>query len=127
MGDENKSVSGLPRIPTRFLEYLLEKPIETTITAVGESKPEKKDDPQFIYRYTRITLAAGHAEGVREKMEFFIKNPVASNNRATVLEVNEHTSEAIVDQLFFSTAGPVPAVGWKLSTCFVSECRGREK
>ena len=27
----------------------------------------------------------------------------------------------------FSTAGPVPAVGWKLSTCFVSECKGREK
>jgi hypothetical protein len=129
VGDENKTVSGLPKIPDQFLEYLLDNPIETTIASVGESKTEKSADSQLINRSTRMTLAAGHGQGVRKGMEFFIHNPAADDDRATILEVNKDTSDAVVDQSFFSySVPPIPAVGWRLSTCFVSKCgKGREK
>jgi len=123
-GDETKNALGAPEIPASFLEYLLEKPVETSITSVGEARTEKEKNSDLIDRYTKVTVGVGYAEGVRRGMEFFALDSSGRFDFVEIDEVSEHTSSAIIHQVFFSVPDRVPVVGVKVTSCFVKACNG---
>lgn len=114
-GDEKRSIEGQPNIPVRFSDYLLKHPIKAVITVVGATRVEKEIDAQATNRYTNITLNRGRAEGVRPGMEFYVYSSEVRDS-AKVVDVQEHSSEAVLEQMYFEKEAAVPAVGWKLST-----------
>jgi len=110
-GDERKAVDGRPNLPAEYLAYLLEKPVEATITSVGGT--HVKDS----WRYTSVTLNAGAIDGLKKGMELHVFSPTRTFATATIIRVSEHTADAMLEQFHTSDDPSTPPVtNWKLST-----------
>jgi hypothetical protein len=112
-GDEKKSVTGFPKVPAEFEQYLLAKPVEATIIAVGAytSRPSVVD---WKFKDTPVTIDAGKQQGVRVGMELVVTKPRDRVESVRVTKVEETRSEAVMIQA--GDEEPGPQVGWRLST-----------
>ena len=112
-GDEKKPVSGLPKVPEEYLDYLLAKPIEATIIAVGEytTRPSIVD---WRFKDTPVTLDAGAKKGLRVGMELVVTQPHNVVESVKITRVEETRAEAVMIQAGEEETGP--KVGWELST-----------
>lgn len=110
-GDEKNPVEGRPNMPAEYLAYLLEKPVEATITSVGDSHVTES------WRYTAVTLNAGTVDGLKKGMEMHVFSPSRTYATATIIGVAEHVADAMLEQ-FHTSDDPSapPAPSWKLST-----------
>jgi hypothetical protein len=108
-GDEKKDVSGQPPIPEEYAAYLLKRPIAAKVISVGESHLTDSS------RFTHVTLNVGVIDGLKKGMELYVHGPQEGFGTATVVSVEERTSQAILDQ-FSDTQVPLPSVGLTLST-----------
>jgi hypothetical protein len=112
-GDEKKNVSGSPKMPDEYQHYLLAKPTETTIVAVGPytTRPSVVD---WKFKDTPVTLDGGTKHGLRVGMELFVTKPRNTVESVRITKVEETRSEAIMIQA--GEEEPGPKVGWRLST-----------
>jgi len=110
-GDEKKEVTGFPNVPDEFRAYLLAKPIEATILAVGAytTRPSVIDE-----RDTPVTLDAGTNKGVRVGMEFVVTEPQLVVQSVRITKVEADRAEGIMTQFGEKERGPES--GWRLST-----------
>lgn len=107
-GDEQKTVDGLPDIPSEYLSYILKEPVRARVSSITETRMEKER------RITRVTLNVGSADGLKKGMELFVKQPSRVYLDAVVTEVGEHWSSAVIEQ--DEKSDPAPSPGWSLST-----------
>ena len=107
--DVSKSVTGNPRLPLEYSEYLLKHPIDAEISSVKNSRTSKSE------QLTTVQFNVGAPQGVKKGMEFYLYVPSGFYASATVTDVNDTSSEAEISQCCGDKTGP-PAVGWKLST-----------
>jgi hypothetical protein len=112
-GDENKRVTGLPQVPEEYRQYLLAKPIEGTIIAVGPytTRPSVVD---WKFKDTPVTIDAGRKRGLRVGMELVVTEPPDTVESVRITNVEETRSEAVMIQA--GEEEPGPKVGWRLST-----------
>jgi hypothetical protein len=112
-GDEKVAVTGFPTVPKQYQEYLLAKPIEATIIAVGPytTRPSVVD---WKFKDTPVTIDAGARQGVRVGMELVVTNPEDAIDSVRVTKVDETRAEAVMIQA--GEEEPGPKVGWRLST-----------
>jgi hypothetical protein len=112
-GDEKKKVTGFPNVPDEYKQYLLAKPIEATIVAVGvhTTRPSVVD---WKFKDTPVTLDAGSKQGLRVGMELVVTKPRDKVETVRITKVEETRSEAIMTQA--GEEEPGPKVGWRLST-----------
>lgn len=83
-GDEKKKAAGFPRVPKEFRAYLLTKPIEATIIAVGP-RAVRPGASGLRFKDTKVTLNAGTQQKLRAGMELFVIKP-----EKTVESVRNH-------------------------------------
>ena len=112
-GDESKKVTGFPQVPDEYLQYLLEKPIEAKIIAVGapSTRPSVAD---WKFKDTPVTIDAGRKHGLRVGMELIVTKPGDAFGSFKITKVAEVSSEAIMTQM--GEEGLGPQVRWRLST-----------
>jgi hypothetical protein len=112
-GDENKSVSGFPNVPEEYRQYLLAKPIEATIIAVGQytTRPSVVD---WKFKDTPVTIDAGTRQGLHVGTELVVTEPQDVVESVRVTKADESRSEAVMVQA--GEQEPGPKVGWRLST-----------
>lgn len=112
-GDESQPVTGLPKVPAEYQEYLLAKPIEATIIAVGsyKTRPSVVD---WKFKETPVTIDAGTRQGLRVGMELSITKPGDKVEPVRITQVEEMRSEGVITQI--GEGAPGPEVGWRLST-----------
>ena len=112
-GDENKSVTGFPKVPEEYRDYLLVKPMEARIIAVAPytTRPSVND---WKFKDTPVTLDAGARQGLRVGMELIVTEPRNSVESVRVTKVEETRSEAVMIQI--GEEAPGPKVGWQLSS-----------
>jgi hypothetical protein len=96
-GDENQKVSGFPKLPEEYQHYLLAKPIEATIVAVGKytTRPSVTD---WKFKDTPVTLDKGTKQGLRVGMELTVTKPRDIVESVRITKVEETRSEAIMVQ-----------------------------
>jgi hypothetical protein len=111
--DEVKAVSGLPNVPREYESYLLAKPIEATIIAVGKhtTRPSLAD---WNFKDTPVTIDAGSQHGLRVGMELFVIEPRDGVDSIEITKVEQSRSEGVMSQA--GEDEPGPEVGWRLST-----------
>jgi hypothetical protein len=88
-GDFTKPVSGKPALPEAFREYLLDRPIETVITAVGDRRPFDQHSDAAT-----IVLDAGARAGLKVGMMLYLRRPQARAISARVTRVGDASAEA---------------------------------
>jgi len=112
-GDEKKQVTGFPKVPDDYRQYLVAKPVEATIIAVSPytTRPSRAD---WKFKDTRVTLDAGTKQGLRVGMELIVTKPRDFVESVRITSVEETRSEAIMSQI--GEDYPDPKVGWRLST-----------
>ena len=112
-GDESKEVEGVPNVPEKYREYLLPKPVEATISAVGPhtTRPSVAD---WKFKDTPVTLDAGTAQGLRVGMELLVTKPEGMVETVQITKVEDNRAEATMTQM--NEDEPGPKVGWRLST-----------
>ena len=112
-GDETKEVSGLPKLPDEYRAYLVNKPIEATIVAVGKSstRPSVAD---WKFKDTSVTLDAGAQQGLCVGMELVVWLPRNIVEHVRITQVEQDRSEGIVTQMGEEKSGPKK--GWRVST-----------
>jgi hypothetical protein len=112
-GDEEKKVDGFPKVPDEYKGYLLDKPINATIVAVGEPKlrPSLGD---WKFKDVPVTLNMGKEQGLMVGMELLVAEPERSFDSVRVTKVEETRAEGVVTQI--GEDWPAPKAGWKLST-----------
>lgn len=113
VGDEKKAVSGFPTVPQEFKSYLLAKPIETEITAVGKSATRSFGSDLYDIK-TAVTLKDGKKAGLLTGMKLYVTEDGFYTDSVTVRKVEEDRSEGIMSQM--GEKDQRPKVGWKLST-----------
>lgn len=106
-GDENSPRRGQPDLPARYKNWLLARPITTTIAEVGT----RTSYPGF-YNATKVTLATGTEEGVWNGMRFYGTSPRGFQISAVVIDAAPRSCEAVLDSIQLQKV----AVGWKLSS-----------
>jgi len=113
VGDEKKTVTGFPKVPEEYRDYLLAKPVEATIIAVGAyaTRPSVVD---WKFKDTPVTLDAGTRRGLRIGMELVVTQPLGTVESVKIIKVEESRSEAVMIQA--GEEEPGPKVGWRLST-----------
>jgi hypothetical protein len=112
-GDETRKVAGWPELPPEYRDYLLSKPVEATVLAVGPSTTR----PSIAggnYKDTQLTLDAGKQQGLKAGMTLVVTQPDDRFESVRIREVEDHRAEAIMTQ--FGEEAPSPKVGWRLST-----------
>jgi hypothetical protein len=112
-GDEKKKVRGLPELPAEYRDYLLLKPVEATVIAVGAftTRPSSGD---WKYKDTQVTLDAGAKQGLKARMELVVIGPGDVWASTRITKVQENRADAIVTQ--WGEEEPGPKLGWRLST-----------
>jgi hypothetical protein len=106
-GDERKKVFGEPNLPSRYLSYLLKKPIQAKISSVVETRIGRSS------RVTSFLVNAGSANGLQLGMELYVHQPSTVWGSAIVTSVDEHSARAVIEQ---EMTDPIPASDWTLST-----------
>ena len=111
--DEKKPVTGFPKVPAAYEPYLLAKPIEATIIAVGQytTRPSLG---HWKFKDTPVTISAGKQQGLRVGMELFVTKPRNTVESVRITKVEELRSEAVLVQIGEDEAGP--KTDWRLST-----------
>src|SRR6185436_12407323 len=73
-GDEKKPVSGLPKVPKEFHDYLISKPIVAEIISVGayKTRPSVVD---WKFKDTPVVINVGSDKGLRPGMELLVTEP----------------------------------------------------
>ena len=112
-GDEEKAVTGFPKVPEKYEDYLLAKPIDATIVAVGSYTTRPMID-ESRFKDTPVTLDVGTRQGLRVGMELAVTEPPHVWESVRVTKVDETRSEAIMTQI--GEEEPGPRAGWRLST-----------
>jgi hypothetical protein len=95
-GDEKMQVHGFPNIPQEFRGYLLEKPIEGEIVAVGapETRSKECEPLKFI-----VTLNVGKEQGLLPGMELYLSyNPDNIFRPVRIIKVEDEKSEGVITQ-----------------------------
>lgn len=112
-GDEKKMVTGFPKVPSKYQDYLLAKPIEATIIAVSPytTRPSVVD---WKFKDTTVTIDVGARQGLRVGMELAVTKPQDTVESLRVTKVEETRSEAVMIQV--GEEEPGPKAGWRLST-----------
>jgi hypothetical protein len=112
-GDEQKKVTGFPKVPKEYEPYLLAKPIEATITEVRPytTRPSIID---FKFKDTTVIIDAGTKQGLRVGMELTVTQPRDAVNSLRITKVENTRSEAVMTQA--GEDEPGPKKGWRLST-----------
>lgn len=112
-GDEDKEVEGFPKVPAKYRDYLLPKPVEATIIAVGQyvTRPSVLD---WKFKDTPVTLDAGATQGLRIGMELIVSKPDSKAETVQITKVEDNRAEAVMTQA--GEDEPGPEVGWRLST-----------
>jgi hypothetical protein len=108
VGDENRSVSGVPVVPAKYEKLLINPPIEVRVVEVLESW--KHDTTVFL---TRVRIDAGSDQGVVPGLRMQLIEP-SEVRSLTVVDVSKQSSIAIVKRSEASAS--LPAIGWKFST-----------
>lgn len=111
-GDEKKKAAGFPKVPKEFRVYLLAKPIEATIIAVGP-RAARSGSSGLRFKDTKVTLNAGTQQKLRAGMELFVTKPEKTVESVRIIKVEENRAEANMNQ--FGNE-PAPKRGWRLST-----------
>jgi hypothetical protein len=112
-GDEKKKVTGSPKVPDEYQQYLAAKPIEATIIAVGQYTT-RPSVVEWKFKDTLVTLDAGTKQGLRVGMELVVTSPMEAGESVRIVKVQETRSEAIMIQ--GGEEEPGPKIGWRLST-----------
>lgn len=125
-GDEKKPVSGIPKLPGLWTDYLLRKPVSAAVIEIREIKEET---------YGTITIAAidkGSSAGLKVGMLLFAKNERPSRmEKAEVTSVAKSTAvirilrnkSAHVGEIFFTKFQPnLDDIKYA-----IANCRFREK
>lgn len=111
-GDEDKAAEARPKLPAEFQDYLLPKPVEATIVAVGKSTTSRGvGDSKF--KDTPLSLGAGNRQGLKVGMELIVMGPGSIVETVTITKVEDDRSEGVMTQI---GRGPRPNVGWRVST-----------
>ena len=121
-GDEQKSVAGFPALPKAFEPYLLSKPLETEIVAVG--KPATAPGDGDVKEVTiRVTLKHGAKAGLLPGMKLHVIQPDGVYDSIKLEKVDEQRSMGVLTRYdlkgalgLLSLLEKNPKVGWKLST-----------
>jgi hypothetical protein len=106
-GDEDRPTAGLPSVPAAYRSLLLEKPVEATLTGIGESRMGDDGGHHF-----HVTLDRGSHSGLRPRMSMRLVEP--SGYRFVKLEKVGPSSCS--GDLYIRKDEPPPAVGWRFST-----------
>jgi hypothetical protein len=111
--DEKKPVTGFPKLPEEYQQYLLAKPIEATIIAVGKYTT-RPSVTKWKFKDTPVTIDAGKQQGIRVGMELVVTKPRDNVLSVRVTKVEDARSEAVMIQI--REEEPGPQAGWRLST-----------
>ncbi|MBX3414701.1 MAG: hypothetical protein KF708_18580 [Pirellulales bacterium] len=114
LGDEKLKVTGLPDVPEKYRPYLLDRPIDAEIIAVGEAT-SKPGLANTVFRFTPVTVNKGTDDGLLAGMEFLVTSPNQVFNRVHIKSQAPDHSEGVIMQLVDKHT-VFPTVGWKLST-----------
>lgn len=114
-GDEYKPVSGNPKLPAEYADYLLAKPIQARISSHQETHIEGK-----TVRST-VVLSVGKAHGVRVGMQFYFQNSLRYYPPAVVTAVHDSNSVAELVQHVDVMEQLTPRPGLPLSTLSARE------
>jgi len=109
--DEKKEAKGFPEVPGQYRPYLLAKPIEATITAVGPHTTRPSTAP-WKFKDTPVTLDAGTDRGMLVGMELLVTHPLQVTS-IRIVRVALHQSDGV---LVLTLEDRGPKVGWRLST-----------
>jgi hypothetical protein len=112
-GDEEKEIAGRPDIPEEYKKYLLKKPIQGEIIAVGKHTDYEKEEDWKV-RDVAVTINIGKEVGLLNGMELYVTAPKDLVESIIITKVGEQTSEATMRQMGSTLVDPQP--GWKLST-----------
>lgn len=135
--DSGKPASYAPPVVPPGYERFLKKPVEATVTAVGRRSVKRDynlESPNNSVVYesasiTRVTIGAGTAQGVKDRMVFSVVEP-REDALVFVLRAGENESEAIVVRELYDGGAetfrdhakdrdkrhPAVSAGWKLTT-----------
>jgi hypothetical protein len=94
--DWEKKAEGVPKLPEKYLGFLLKEPIQGKIVAVGESKT-REGSSGIRFRTTTVTLNVGKKQGVLAGMRFFLSDD--SLNDAKVVRVLDDQAIAEVEDI----------------------------
>ena len=114
-GDENKKVCGFPTVPGGFKAYLLERPIEAEIVAVGSHRT-RPSVLQWKFKDFPVTLNAGKEHGLLPGMKLHVVTRDNIVEAVTITKVEDETSEGVVT--LSGEEKEAPLVGWRVSTGF---------
>lgn len=103
-GDDARAVDGLPTVPAEFTPYLLVRPINATIVAVGKANDKG----------TFVVLNRGEKHGLLPRMKLHAVEVDFGIPTAEVTQVHDDCSEALVEQVFDDDSAP--QIGWRMST-----------
>lgn len=112
-GHEHKETSGFPKVPKEYESYLLTKPIEATIIAVGRHTT-RPSVAEWKFKDTPVTLDAGTNKGLRIGMELVVIEPSQMFQSVKITKVESNQAEGTMAQIGENELGPKP--GWRLST-----------
>ena len=87
-GDEYRPVAGKPELPSEYVGYLLENPIQAKISLHQETRAEGN-----TVRST-VVLDVGKAQGVRVGMQFYFQNSLRYYPPVVITIVNDSSSVA---------------------------------
>lgn len=115
-GDEQRAVSGFPRIPDEFSHHLKKKRVEAEITAIGPILREWSYD-KFHHQVFSVTLNAGKEDGVRTLMALRLIESDGVYGDISVENVDDQSSEGIMELITVKgKKEKTPQAGWKVST-----------
>lgn len=112
-GDEKKNIEGFPAVPEQYRPYLLEKPIEAAVTAVG-SYTTRPSVCEWKFKDTSVTLDKGKEAGLLPGMELYVVEPNNLVESIRVTHVEDHSAQGVMTEI--GEDKPGPNAGWKLST-----------
>ncbi|QOC23244.1 hypothetical protein IC757_03575 [Wenzhouxiangella sp. AB-CW3] len=115
-GDHELKASGYPILPEEFAAYLLEDPIDATITDVVSVK-EWTNSLGWNIKEVTVDLDVGQQNGLFPGMRFYVYSPEYISHWLTVSELSEDTAHAVVTQTVEEDLDEVdPQPGWRLTT-----------
>ena len=98
--DYKKEVVGLPNLPEKYLQYLMNSPINTTITSTKESK-STSEDSNLTFIKTIVEFDVGSNQGVFTGMSFFKSHSKYRSISAEISHVYPNHSIAEIHQYIF--------------------------
>jgi len=102
---------GKPEVPEKYKPYLLEKPVEGQIIAIGESREFR--DGSSDAREMIVTVNRGSRDGILVGMEFYVSNPKNIFAPIRLTQVSENESVGTIKQ---GIRELTPQIGWSVST-----------